>query len=243
MRFRPVSLRSVSPRTPTEFDQYRESYREAVERSIRFSGADLDVFTRAKARELLDVTARRLGDPRRLSFLDVGCGPGETDRWLEGHVKALTGVDVSREMIEVARKRNPSVVYRPAGADCDLPFPAGCFDVCFAICVLHHVARPRRARLVAEMARVTRPGGVVAIFEHNPWNPLTRKAVAGCEFDRDAVLVTRREAERLLRGSGMADVEGSYIVFFTRESPRLQRIERLLGPVPLGAQYVVSGRR
>jgi hypothetical protein len=93
------------------------------------------------------------------------------------------------------------------------------------------------------MARVTRPGGVVAIFEHNPWNPLTRKAVAGCEFDRDAVLVTRREAERLLRGSGLADVEGSYIVFFPRESPWLQRIEGLLGRVPLGAQHVVSGRR
>ena len=29
------------------------------------------------------------------------------------------------------------------------------------------------------MSRVTRPGGIVAIFEHNPWNPLTRKAVRG----------------------------------------------------------------
>jgi SAM-dependent methyltransferase len=228
---------------PTEFDRYSETYRAAVERSIAFSGADLDLFTRAKARELLGLTARRLGDPRGLSFLDVGCGPGETDRWLEGHVRGLTGVDLSTEMIEVARERNPWADYRPDGPDGELPFPEECFEVCFAVCVLHHVPVPQRPAMLAEMARVTRPGGLVVIFEHNPWNPLTRKAVAGCEFDRDAALLARRESERLLRAAGLTDVEGSYIVFFTRESPRLQRIERLLGRLPLGAQHVVSGRR
>ena len=90
---------------------------------------------------------------------------------------------------------------------------------------------------------MTRPGGLVAIFEHNPWNPLTRKAVAGCEFDRDAILLRRTESERLLRDAGLTGVEGSYILYFTRESERLQRIERLLGRLPLGAQYVVSARR
>ena len=226
----------------TEFDRFRDSYREVVEQSIAFSGAGLDVFTRAKARVLLDLAARRLGDPGRLSFLDVGCGPGETDRWLAGRVQALSGVDVSREMIEVARRRNPGVEYRPSEPG-RLPFPAERFDVCFTVCVLHHVALPERPALVDEMVRVTRPGGLVCIFEHNPWNPLTRKAVAGCEFDRDALLLRRRESERLLRGAGLADVHGSYIVFFTRESARLQRIERLLGSLPLGAQHVVSARR
>jgi hypothetical protein len=81
------------------------------------------------------------------------------------------------------------------------------------------------------------------IFEHNPWNPLTRRAVAGCEFDRDAVLLRRRESERLLQEAGLEAVEGAYIIWFTRESPRLQRIERRLGRLPLGAQYVVSARR
>jgi SAM-dependent methyltransferase len=228
---------------PTEFDRFSKNYREAVERSIAFSGAGIDIFTRAKARVLLDLAVRRLGDPSRLSLLDVGCGPGETDRWLTGKVQALTGVDVSSEMVEVARRRNPGVEYRHVEPDAGLPFPAKRFDVCFAVCVFHHVALPQRPALVAEMARVTRPGGLLCIFEHNPWNPLTRKAVAGCEFDRDALLLPRRESERLLRGAGLADVHGSYIMFFTRESPRLQRVERLLGRLPLGAQHVVSARR
>ena len=83
----------------------------------------------------------------------------------------------------------------------------------------------------------------MAIFEHNPWNPLTRRAVAGCEFDRDAVLLPRRQAEQLLHGQSMAGVEGSYMLFFTRRSALLHGIERRLGWLPLGAQYVVSGRR
>jgi SAM-dependent methyltransferase len=231
----------VSVGKPTEFDRYSETYREAVERSIAFSGAGLDVFTRAKARQLLALCARRLGDPGSLAFLDVGCGPGETDRWLEGHVHTLTGVDLSPEMIEVARGRNPWADYQ--AVDGDLPFRAASFDVCFAVCVLHHVPRSERLALLAEMARVTRPAGLVVIFEHNPWNPLTRKAVAGCEFDRDAELLSRRESEALLRGAGLTELEASYIVFFTRESPRLQWIERRLARLPLGAQHVVSGRR
>ncbi len=162
---------------------------------------------------------------------------------LEGRVGGLAGVDTSAAMVEIARERNPWAHYLASEAGAELPFAAASFDVSFAICVLHHVQPRQRARLVAEAARVTRPGGAVAIFEHNPWNPLTRRAVAGCAFDRDAVLLRRGESQRLLRDAGLTDAEGAYIIYFTRESARLQRIERLLGRLPLGAQYVVSARR
>jgi SAM-dependent methyltransferase len=228
---------------PNEFDAYSESYRDAVERSIAFSRTELDFFTRAKVRELLSIAARRVGDPDGLSFLDVGCGPGETDRLLEGRVRCLTGVDTSAGMIEAAGRRNTWAEYQLVDTDAALPFATASFDVSFAICVLHHVEPRERARLVAEAARVTKPGGAVVIFEHNPWNPLTRRAVAGCEFDRNAVLVRRGESERLLRDAGLDGVDGAYIICFTRESARLQRVERLLGSLPLGAQYVVSARR
>jgi hypothetical protein len=95
---------------------------------------------------------------------------------------------------------------------------------------------------VGELARVTRRGGLVAIFEHNPWNPLTRRAVAGCEFDRDAVLLARREARRLLEVPALDACEDRYLLFFTRDSAPLRWIERRLRKVPLGAQYVVSAR-
>jgi SAM-dependent methyltransferase len=231
------------PRRPsTDFDAYRDAYREAVEKSIAFARTELDFFTRAKAETLLEVTARRVGNPLELSFLDVGCGPGETDRFLEGKVVGLAGVDVASELVKVASERNPWADYTAVRPGEPLPYPAQAFDVSFAVCVLHHIAPPQRSGLVREMSRVTRPGGMVAIFEHNPWNPLTRRAVARCEFDEDAVLLARGEVKRLLRGAALAEVESHYILFFTRESARLRRIERRLRRTPLGAQYVVTAR-
>lgn len=225
-----------------DFDAYRDGYREAVERAIAFARTEMDFFTRAKARELLELSARRVGDPRRLSFLDVGCGPGETDRMLRGRVGGLTGVDIAPQMVEAARERNPWAEYRHVGPDEALPYEHATFDVSFAVCVLHHVPPDQRPALVAEMARVTKPSGMVAVFEHNPWNPLTRRAVAGCEFDEDAVLLTRREAERLLRAASLGAIEGRYILFFTRDSAPFRWVERRLRGLPLGAQYLVSAR-
>lgn len=226
-----------------EFDRYSESYRDAVEESISFVDVDLDFFTRAKVEALLELVTDRLGPPGQLTMLDLGCGPGETDRFLDGRVGRLAGVDVASGMLERARRRNPSVEYRGFAAGDAIPFGDAEFDVCFAVCVLHHVPPADRGPLLDQMWRVCRPGGLVVLFEHNPWNPLTRRAVRSCEFDRDAELLTRREASRLLSAAGVEDQRGRYILFFPRESALLRGIERGLGWLPLGAQYAVFGHR
>ncbi|HEX3561298.1 MAG TPA: class I SAM-dependent methyltransferase [Solirubrobacterales bacterium] len=227
-----------------EFDRYSDSYREAVEDAIGgFTSAGLDFFTAAKADGLLELAERRVGPPGELAFLDVGCGPGETDGFLEGRVGRLAGVDIAPRMLESARRRNPWVDYRGFAPGEQIPFEDETFDVCFAVCVLHHVLRGERVPLISEVKRVCKPGGLVVLFEHNPFNPLTRRAVHGCEFDRDAELFTRRSASRILREAGLPDPDGRYILFFTRESALLRGIERRLGWLPLGAQYAVFAQR
>jgi SAM-dependent methyltransferase len=225
----------------SDLEGYEDTYREAVAESIAFSGADLDLFTRIKADLLLELAAE-VGNTDRLAFLDLGCGPGETDRFLEGRVGRLAGVDVVPGMIERARERNPWADYRVYGEGDPIPCGDAAFDVCFAICVLHHVAPARRSGIVAEMKRVCRAGGLIAMFEHNPLNPLTRKAVRGCEFDRDAELLGRRETAKLLTEAGLFP-RRRYIEFFPRESGLLRRIEARLAWLPLGAQYVVFAHR
>jgi SAM-dependent methyltransferase len=233
----------VPDQAPVEFDRYSDRYREAVEEAISFAGTDLDFFTTAKAETLLELAEARVDPPRELAFLDLGCGPGETDRFLEGKVGRLAGVDTAPAMLDLARRRNPWAEYRDFGPGDPIPFEARSFDVCFAICVFHHVAGDLRAQLVEEMKRVCRPGGLIVLFEHNPFNPLTRRAVHGCEFDRDAELITRRGASRLLGEAGLRDPAGRYILFFTRRSGLLRGIERRLGWLPLGAQYAAFAQR
>ncbi len=226
-----------------EFDQYTDSYRDAVEESIAFAGGNAARYVGAKARMLVDLARRHLGDPSRLEVLDVGCGPGETDAFLEGAFARLHGVDLSEPMVRRAAQRNPWAQYAAYEKGDPLPFDDASLDVSFAICVFHHVPLRDRPALVAEMRRVTRPGGIVAIFEHNPWNPLTRKAVRESRFDDDAVLLSRPTARRLVAGAGLQPVESPFIIFFPREGPQRERAERLLRWLPLGAQYYVACRR
>jgi SAM-dependent methyltransferase len=237
---------SDQPRAPTQaqdFNAYRDSYREEVQNAISFSGQSPEFFVQAKARHLLELAERQCGDPSELDVLDVGCGVGETDRFLDGRFRRLVGADISGELLERAREQNPWAEYLSYGPADPLPVDSESFDLSFAICVLHHVPPADRERFVAELVRVTKPGGIVAIFEHNPFNPLTRLSVRNCVFDEGVVLLSRRGTRRLLAGQGLDPVAARYIVFFTRPGSRRERAERALGRVPAGAQYYVAARR
>lgn len=225
----------------TDFDDYQGTYQEAVERSIAFSGQDLDYFTMVKADALLSLARREIGDPAGLRMLDVGCGAGQTDRFLTGRVGELHGVDVSEGLIEDARLLNPSVQYQSYDGG-RLPYRDGEMDMAFAICVVHHVPPKDWFRFAEEMARVVRPGGVMVFFEHNPLNPLTRLAVVRCPFDEDARLLGRWKATQLMRAARTDIVERRYILFSPAGGDRLAPLERRLGWLPLGAQYYVAGR-
>jgi SAM-dependent methyltransferase len=224
------------------FDSRADSYADAVQRSIAFSGQDHETFTLRKALHLLDLTRRRLGDPTRLAALDVGCGVGLTDRFLVERLGELHGVDTAGEAVARAAQANPGVRYQAYGGE-RLPYPDARFDVVFAICVAHHVPPPRRASFAAELGRVVRPGGLVALFEHNPYNPLTRLAVSRCAFDEDAVLLTRRSTRGLLKRTGLQPVESRYVIFLPFHRARSAALERRLSRLPLGAQYYVAATR
>ncbi|MGH9025098.1 MAG: class I SAM-dependent methyltransferase [Acidimicrobiia bacterium] len=226
----------------TDFDAYADSYRTAVSHSIAFSGQEHDYFTRRKAEHLVDVAGRLLSAPAELSVLDVGCGVGTTDEFLADHFGELRGVDTAGEAVTRAAARNPTAHYGAYDGRV-LPFPDGRFDLTFAICVAHHVAPIDRPSLAAELRRVVRPGGLVVVFEHNPFNPLTRVAVSRCEFDQGVVLLTRRSTVRLLRATGLDPVEARYIIFLTSDRPRARAVERRLRWLPFGAQHYVAARR
>jgi ubiquinone/menaquinone biosynthesis C-methylase UbiE len=224
------------------FDPYADSYGESVQRSIDFCGQELEYFTRRKTEHLLDVTRRHLGDAKNLDFLDVGCGVGVTDAFLADRVGTLHGVDVAGEAIARAAERNPTVAYQSSDGVA-LPYHDEFVDVAFAICVMHHVALPERSAFVSEMRRVVRSGGLVVVFEHNPFNPLTRAAVNRCVFDEGVVLLRRRSVEAHLAAAGLALLESRYIIFTTSQRPGLIACERRLGRVPFGAQHYVVARR
>jgi SAM-dependent methyltransferase len=225
----------------TLFDGRASTYRRAVDSSIGFIGQDSDFFTQLKAHELLGVMRRCVGEPAGLEVLDVGCGAGATDSYLLPRVGRIVGVDVSTEMLELAAAANPGATYEESSGE-TIPFDDNSFDFSFAVCVAHHVPPASREKFMRELVRVTRPSGVVAVAEHNPFNPLTRLAVARCEFDDGVVLLSMRTAAELFAAVGARVVDRRYIAFFPFRGPIFRRIERTLSRVMLGAQYIVAGR-
>jgi ubiquinone/menaquinone biosynthesis C-methylase UbiE len=100
------------------------------------------------------------GDERAL---DVGCGTGALAYALAPLVGEVVGVDGDEEYLAVAREDAPAGCTFVHGDAEALPFPYGDFDVVGCLRVLHHVQRPEL--VVAEIARVTRPGGRILLAD------------------------------------------------------------------------------
>ena len=94
--------------------------------------------------------------------LDVGCGPGALTGELVRRVggEAVAAVDPSESFVAAARARHPTVDVQLASAE-HLPFEDDIFDAALAQLVVHFMVDPVAG--MREMARVTRPGGVVAV--------------------------------------------------------------------------------
>jgi SAM-dependent methyltransferase len=237
-----TSDRHPEPPPTTEFDAYTANYNEEINKALVFSGLNIDFFAKVKNDYLIDILDARLGGAAKSELLDVGCGVANAHPQLVGRVGKLAGVDVSAASIAVARQRNPDISYEVFDG-ARLPFADRSFDAAFAINVFHHVPVAQRPALVDDIKRVLRPGGLFAIFEHNPFNPVTRRVVDSCEFDKDAVLLKRRDSEALLNASGFSDIETRYIFAVPASGPFLRGVDRLFSRLPLGAQYYTLGSR
>jgi SAM-dependent methyltransferase len=222
------------------FDSYDKSYGAVVQSSIDFSGLPHSFFMTAKADVLRELIATRLGDVHKPAALDVGCGVGAFHPFLRGMCRRLCGTDVSEASVAQARHDNPGVEYETYDGDI-LTYGRATFDLATAICVMHHVPPKKWLAFLREIRRVVRPGGLVCIFEHNPFNPLTRLAVSRCEFDRDAVLLRAGQTQRLMSDAGLRDVETKYFLLLPSARASMRSIEQVFERIPLGAQYVTCG--
>jgi SAM-dependent methyltransferase len=147
--------------------------------------------------------------------LDVGCGPGALTGELVARLgaDAVAAVDPSSSFMAAARQRHPGVEVRLGAAEA-LPFDEGVFDVALAQLVVHFMADPVAG--LREMARVTRPGGVIAacVWDHaGEQGPLTVFWRAVRDFDpaaRDeSDLAGAREGHlaELFAAAGLREIE------------------------------------
>jgi SAM-dependent methyltransferase len=221
------------------FDVPAESY-------DRFMGR----FSEPLAIQFADVAAVRKGQ----RALDVGCGPGALTAELVRRLGAgaVGAIDPSGSFVAAVRARLPGVEVRSGAAD-RLPFPDDAFDVTLAQLVVHFMADPVAG--LAEMARVTRPGGVVAacVWDHaGGAGPLATFWRAVHDIDpaaRDeAGLPGAREGHLALlcEAAGLSDIEPSSLsvtVWFDTFADWWERFTLGVGPAGAYLAQLALGQR
>lgn len=227
-----------------EFDKFAEEYLETHKSNLAITGEAPDYFARYKIVEVARrLRALRAPEPARV--LDFGCGIGNSAPHLrEAFPKAeIIGLDVSEKSLAVARQRFPGTAdFRAYAGGSEIPLESGGFDLIFSACVFHHIGADEHVAIFESFRRLLKPGGRLAVFEHNPVNPVSRYIVATCPFDDNAVLIPAGEFARRQRAAGFKTVQVTYTGFFPGPLKALRPLEPLLSAVPLGAQYYTLAR-
>ena len=233
----------MNSQVSAEFDRYASTYAEHHQLSVALSGEEPDYFAKYKIDDLARVCVSAGLNPARI--LDFGTGIGNALGPMQRAFPdaQITGIDVSAESLDlcrdVAREDTELLCYDGR----TIPFADATFDVVFTACVFHHIPASDHVRLLREIRRVLAPQGRFMLYEHNPWNGLTVRAVRNCPFDENAVLISAPEMTRRLKLAGFEQIERRFRVFFPRALSALRPLEWSLSPVPLGAQYMLVGCR
>ena len=174
--------------------------------------------------ERLDHWLQLTGEERAL---DVGAGAGAFAFAIAPRVREVVAVELDEALAARARADAPRNVEVVVADGEHLPFERASFDVAGTLRTLHHTPRPEL--LVAELARVTRPGGTILIVDQlAPADPLVGLDLTRFEHARDPS-TTRVLADADLRG------------LFDSNSLKLLREEVIHEPRDLEAYLDLAG--
>jgi ubiquinone/menaquinone biosynthesis C-methylase UbiE len=236
-------LKSIKKDQAKVFDKIAKDYREIHNENIKISGESSDYFAEYKILELKNKLL--LSSP--LKIIDLGCGDGISGLYFNKHFKDIEyyGFDISEESIKIAKERKIEKCKFEFFDGNKIPSENNFFDLAFISCVLHHIDHTKHLMLLQECYRVLKKGGKLIIFEHNPFNPITRKIVRECIFDKDAVLINSNILKRKTKKAGFLKSSCNYTLFFPRIKifKSLLFLEEYLNWFPMGAQYYIIAKK
>jgi SAM-dependent methyltransferase len=219
-----------------DFDVYADEYVKLLEAQDGMYGGERSYFSQYKLALLRKLVPRPV-----TSILDFGSGIGLSIPFIKQYFPeaAITATDISVGSLDHLVRKFPEIEVIS-----DMEVDRKRFDMILLITVLHHVEPKLRMPLMERLAKMLNRGGNICIFEHNPYNPLTRRMVSTCPFDSDAILLDRRESLALLgRGAGLQVTHSGYTLFVPHALRALRFLEPALAWLPIGGQYYAMGSR
>ena len=237
---------SEEPEKLPDFDDYADNYETLVKDNIKASGFHPSYFDEHKIKTLAADFGKTPRNGRAIRFLNFGCGIGKSEKFIQKYLPTAhtVSVDVSKESIERAIQRNmavPNVTYQHFTDVTELKYDQP-FDIIFAANVFHHIPTDLRLGILEHLRTLLSPDGYLYIFEHNPFNPLTKAAFDTCEFDQGCKMIPAKDMIQNIRKAGYQRLSKHYIVFFPKPLAAFIPYEKYLDWLPVGAQYYIKAR-
>lgn len=220
-----------------DFDEYAENYDQILKDQLSFFSEDDKYFAKYK----ISLLAKHVPEtPKRI--LEYGCGTGRNLAFIHEHFPdaEIFGGDISKQSVALAKEENPFAYC--FSLEEEGPYPDH-FDLVFVAGVFHHISPNERLSVMSNIYKQLKDGGVLFVFEHNPYNPITRKLVRECPFDADASLLAMSDMENLLKQANFEVKEKKFTLFIPPALKVFSVIENYLGWLPLGGQYFVQARK
>ena len=225
-----------------EFDQYAEHYESMMRENIAVTGEGPEYFARYKILDTRLICDREGIEPE--TILDFGSGIGASTPFFAELFPSSRklSADVSEKSLEFLQSRYPNFS-EPVHISHDrIPLTDSSVALVFTACVFHHIPANEHIHWLKEIRRVLKPNGMFVLFEHNPLNPLTVRAVNTCPFDENAVLIPAKTMMQRLMNAGFSASEKRYRIFFPSVLSALRPIEKALTWLPLGGQYSLAAK-
>ena len=229
-------MNDQQPIMQAEFDSLAKEYTHLLDEAVALSGESSEYFAEYK---IADLAKKCQGmDAPLNNILDFGSGIGNSVPYFRKYFvdSSISCAEVSQASIDFAKARFPgNELYLKI--DDSLNIDSNSYDIVFSACVFHHIPPSEHSYWLKELYRVLKPGGILAIYEHNPLNPLTVLTVKTSPLDVNAKLIFPRILCKQATKIGFVNTKISYKLFFPKFLSLFKFLEKYMGKLCFGAQY------
>jgi len=222
------------------FDSFATSYDRELKDSLGpFCNKNISLFAEYKIKKVASSLSYIPAN-----ILEFGCGTGRNSffmqKWFPG--STIYGCDISEKSLEIAQSINPAVHYDKITSTTDLSRYKQPFDCIFVSNVFHHIPFNEHQIWLDALYGILSKNGTIFIFEHNPYNPVTKYIFKNSEIDKGAAMLYPSYCYKLLKCANFAKIKRKYSLFFTWRNTVLE-YRTIILVVSIRSTILYAGRK
>jgi 2-polyprenyl-3-methyl-5-hydroxy-6-metoxy-1,4-benzoquinol methylase len=216
------------------FNKYSNSYEKVTQKKLNFFNKSREYFDSYKVKTIKENLGNNIE-----SILDYGSGIGLATKFFLDFFPAarIYAYDISDESIKILKESYPNINTNQKEI-----FNRK-FDLITCFGVFHHINKEERLKYLKLISNMLKDTGKLFIFEHNPYNPVTRHIVSNCPYDENVELISMKEFISYAKKEKLLVCNKGYTLFFPERLKYFRKFEKKIRWLPLGGQYYLEFKK